>query len=181
MDATAVVGGSHTSGFWRLGDAMAHVAQQRADTLAPLALQSLVLGRGALGSESSLLDLLGPTRLGLTALAVTLGRDSRRKLRDELAGLSTMDEPAQVSHRAAHTLGLQPSGEFVEQGLGSGSVAARASCKDGQQLRHGLLLGRQQAFRKDQAFTTTTTTANSTAITTRVAVWWLNQRRCRGL
>jgi hypothetical protein len=181
MDATAVVAGSHTSGFCRLGDAIAHVAQQRADTLAPLTLASLVLGRSALGSESSLLDLLRPKRLGLTPPAVTFSRDSRRKLRDELAGRSTLDEPAQVGHRAAHTLGLQPAGEFVEQGLCSDGVAASAGGKDSQQLRNGLLLGQQQAFRKDQAFTTTTTTANSTAITPRVAVWWLNQQRCRGL
>ena len=148
MDATAVVSGWRASGLRRPGEATAHVTQQRADALPTLALASLVLGCGALGSESLLLDLLRLSRLGLTPQAVTLSRDSRRKLRDELAGSGTLDEPAQVGHGAAHTLGLQAAGEFVEKGLAQGGCSA-------EQQPGSVALGWQQTLRKDQGITTT--------------------------
>ncbi len=148
MNATAVVSGWRASGLRRPGEATAHVAQQRADALPPLALAGLVLGRSAFGSESLLLDLLRPARLDVTPQTVTLGRNSRRKLWDELAGSGTLDEPAQVGHGAAHTLGLQPAGEFVEKGLAQGRCSA-------EQQPGSVALGWQQTLRKDQGTTTT--------------------------
>lgn len=143
-----------------------------AEALSPFAHAGLVLGCGALGGKSALLGLLPAARFRLKPQAVALGRNALRQLRDELTGSGMLDEAAQVGHRAAHTLGLQPPGELVEQGLGSRSVAASAAGKAGQQLRDGVLLGLQQPFRKDQVFTTTTTTTctSPAIITTGVTV-----------
>ncbi len=144
-----------------------------ADALPPFAHTGLVLRRGALGGKSALLGLLRAARFRLKPQALALGRDALRKLRDELAGSGALDEAAQVGHGAAHTFGLQPAGELVQQGLGSSGVTASATGNAGQQLRDGVLLGLQQPFRKDQVFTTTTTTTcTSPAITTTgVTVW----------
>jgi hypothetical protein len=151
------------------------VAQLRADALPPFARTGLVLGCGALGGKSALLGLLRAARFRLKPQAVALGRNALRELRDKLAGSGTLDEAAQVGHGAAHTLGLQPAGELVEQGLGSSGVAASAAGKAGQQLRDGVLFGLQQPVRKDQVFTTTTTNTgigtNPAIITTGVTVW----------
>ena len=132
-----------------------------------------MLGCGALGGKSALLGLLPAARFRLKPQAVALGSNALRQLRDELAGSGTLDEAAQIGHGAAHTLGLQPAGELVEQGLGNSGVAASAAGKAGQQLRDGVLLGLQQPFRKDQVFTTTNTGigTNPAIITTGVTVW----------
>jgi hypothetical protein len=167
MDATAVVIGRRASGPRWPGEATARVAKQRTDALPPLALASLVLGCGTLGSESLLLDLLRLARLRLTPQAVALSRNSRRELRDEMAGSGTLDEAAQIGDGAAHTLGLQPAGEFVEKGLGQGRHSA-------EQQPGSVALGWQQTLRKDQGITTTPRIAGqAVARWSRSRVLWL--------
>jgi hypothetical protein len=126
----------------------AHVAQQRADALPALAIARLVLGGGAFGGEPTLLGFLRVAGFAFLANAIALGGDPRRKLGHELPGRSALDQATQVGERVAYALGLQPSGEFVEEDLMLASQVAQ------QALRRIALL-RQQPGREDQCFTTT--------------------------
>ena len=84
---------------------------------------------------------------GLLALAA-FGCDARSEFRQERARLGTGDEAAQIGHWAtAHTIGLQPPGQFVKEHLGLFTALAQ------QQAGRSTLL-RQPSVRKDQVTTT---------------------------
>lgn len=132
----------------RRADAAAHVAQQFADALPALALARLVFGGCTLGGEPALFGVLRPARFRFPVYAIALGGNAGRKLWHELACRSPLDQATQVGDRAAHPLGLQPAGEFVEERLGLVGHLAQ------QPLGCVSLLG-QQPTRENQCFTTT--------------------------
>ena len=136
----------------RRADAAAHVAQQFADALPALALsftfQRLVFGGCTLGGEPALFGVLRLAGFCLPVEAIALGGNAGRKLWHELASNGALDQAPQVGDRAAHPLGLQPAGEFVEERLGLVGHLAQ------QPLGCVSLLG-QQPIREDQCFTTT--------------------------
>jgi hypothetical protein len=132
----------------RRADAAAHVAQQFADALPALALARLVFGGCTLGGEPAFFGVLRPARFCFPVEAIALGGNAGRKLWHELAYRGPLDQAPQVGDRAAHLLGLQPAGEFVEERLGLVGHLAQ------QPLGCVSLLG-QQPIREDQCFTTT--------------------------
>ena len=132
----------------RRADAAAHVAQQFADALPALALARLVFGGCTLGGEPAFFGVLRPARFCFPVEAIALGGNAGRKLWHELASNGALDQAPQVGDRAAHLLGLQPAGEFVEERLGLVGHLAQ------QPLGCVSLLG-QQPIREDQCFTTT--------------------------
>jgi hypothetical protein len=136
----------------RRADAAAHVAQQFADALPALALsftfQRLVFGGCTLGGEPAFFGVLRPARFCFPVEAIALGGNAGRKLWHELASNGALDQAPQVGDRAAHLLGLQPAGEFVEERLVLASHLA-------QQPLGGVSLLGQQPNREDQCFTTT--------------------------
>ena len=132
----------------RRADAAAHVAQQFADALPALALARLVFGGCTLGGEPAFFGVLRPARFGFPVEAIALGGNAGRKLWHELAYRGPLDQAPQVGDRAAHPLGLQPAGEFVEERLVLTIHLAQ------QPLGCVSLLG-QQPIREDQCFTTT--------------------------
>ena len=101
----------------RRADAAAHVAQQFADALPALALARLVFGGCTLGGEPAFFGVLRPARFCFPVEAIALGGNAGRKLWHELAYRGPLDQAPQVGDRAAHPLGLQPAGEFVEERL----------------------------------------------------------------
>lgn len=132
----------------RRADAAAHVAQQFADALPALALARLVFGGCTLGGEPTLFGVLRPARFCLPVEAIALGGNAGRKLWHELASNGALDQAPQVGDRAAHPLGLQPAGEFVEERLVLTIHLA-------QQPPGCVSLLGQQPIREDQCFTTT--------------------------
>lgn len=132
----------------RRADAAAHVAQQFADALPALALARLVFGGCTLGGEPAFFGVLRPARFCFPVEAIALGGNAGRKLWHELAYRGPLDQAPQVGDRAAHPLGLQPAGEFVEERLVLTIHLAQ------QPLGCVSLLG-QQPIREDQCFTTT--------------------------
>ncbi len=154
------MGGAETKRWrpsWRPGKTAVDLAQQGVDARAALALPGLVFGAGTLGGEPSGLGLPLMPCLGFPAAPLALGRDTRREVGDELARGSTPQERAQVGHRVAHTLGTQPAGEFVEQGLRVGGRCAGLV----QQPGSGRTLGGEQAIGEDEWTTTTAAPAGA--------------------
>ena len=100
------------------------------------------------GGEPALFGVLRPARFCFPVEAIALGGNAGRKLWHELACRGPLDQAPQVGDRAAHPLGLQPAGEFVEERLGLVGHLAQ------QPLGCVSLLG-QQPIREDQCFTTT--------------------------
>ena len=140
-------GGFHSSLPAR-ANALLHVLEQPADLFALGAGPGLVLGRGTLGLQPPFLDLaLTALFSGLLTLSA-LSCDARGEFRHEAAGGGSVDEAAQIGHRAAaHTIGLQPPGQFVEEHLGLFAALAQ------QQAGRSTLI-RQHPVRKDQVTTT---------------------------
>ncbi len=135
---------------WRqaCGQSLLHVVAQLAEFFSLNTDPGLVLGRDAL-------DLLAPL-LGLARMALfsglldllAVGCDAGSEFRQEGAGLGTGDEATQVAHRAAaHGMGLQPAGQFVQERL-------RLIATVLQQLAGCIPFRRQHFFWKDQITTT---------------------------
>ena len=101
----------------RRADAAPHVAQQFADALPALALARLVFGGCTLGGEPALFGISCSAGFGLSLKAIALSGNAGCQLRHEVARRGPVDQAPQVGDRAAHPLGLQPAGEFVEEGL----------------------------------------------------------------
>jgi hypothetical protein len=113
----------------------------------------LMLGRCAFGLQALFLDLSLTLKInGLLALR-TVGNDAGGEHWHEASSHRVGDESAQVGHGVANVTGLEPSGQFVEQGLGLLAAVAQQQSRD-------LALSRQQLVWKNK-FTTTTTTGRA--------------------